>query len=212
MPQNSTIAQLLALPAWLCADVAKPTRRRRAAAMCAAVLAVAAGVGAAELACAEGQPLTNLAVRLVLSCVLAGLLEEVLFRGGAFPLLIAVFDGGEHPVRRAALTQAAVFALLHLAGTVPEALTAIVFAQALAKVVQALAFGLIMAAVYALTRNLAVPVAVHIAYDLLALFPRELFSGPTATYLTGSATDLIIMAATAVALAAIAVAAWRVLR
>lgn len=210
MAQFDTIRELLALPEGAGGQVANP--RRSAVCLCVAVLVVAAGVGAAEVLCATGQPLADLAVRLLLSCVIAGVLEELLFRGGAFPLLIGVFDGNAHPVRRAALVQAAVFALLHLTGTVPEALTAIVLVQALAKVVQAMAFGLIMAAIYALTRNLAVPVAVHVAYNLLALFPRELFCGPTATYLTGDATEALIMGAAALVLAAIAVPAWRALR
>ncbi|MBR2789229.1 MAG: CPBP family intramembrane metalloprotease [Eggerthellaceae bacterium] len=212
MAKNGIMENLFALPAELCAGVPKPARRRRAAALCCGVLAVAVGVGAAELLMASGEPLRDLAARLVLSCVLAGVLEEVLFRGGVFPLLIGVFEDGRHPYLRAALVQAAIFALLHLSGTVPAGMTAIVLVQALAKVVQAMAFGLIMAAVYGLTRNLAVPVVAHIAYDLLSLFPRELFLGPTATYLTGSAADAVVASVTAVALAAIAIPAWRALR
>ena len=75
-----------------------------------------------------------------------------------------------------------------------------------------MAFGIIMAALYVLTRNLMVSILVHIAYDLVSLFPRELFLGPTATYLTGTAADAIVMVVTAVALAALAIPAWRALR
>ena len=222
------ITEWFALPADVGATVANP--RRAAALLSLAVLAIAAAVGAVELLAATGEPLTDLIVRLLISCILAGVLEELLFRGAAFPLLIAVFrnDAGRGgadagagageaanlsaATRKAALAQAAVFALLHLTGTVPAGITGIVLVQALAKIVQALAFGVIMAAVYVLTRNLAVPIAVHVGYDLLSLFPRELFSGPTATYLTGSGADALVMALTAAALAATAVFAWRALR
>ena len=220
------ITEWFALPADVGATVANP--RRAAALLSLAVLAIAAAVGAVELLAATGEPLTDLIVRLLISCILAGVLEELLFRGAAFPLLIAVFrnDAGRGgacagageaanlsaATRKAALAQAAVFALLHLTSTVPAGITGIVLVQALAKIVQALAFGVIMAAVYVLTRNLAVPIAVHVGYDLLSLFPRELFSGPTATYLTGSGADALVMALTAAALAATAVFAWRALR
>ena len=210
MPPKFSIADLLALPEGLLANVANP--RCRTALLICGVLAVGVGVGVCEVLSATGKPLVDLLVRLVFSSVLAGVLEELLFRGAAFPLLVGEFADTPAPARRAALVQAAIFALLHLSGTVPAPITGVIVGQALAKVTQAMAFGIIMAALYVLTRNLMVPIVVHIAYDLVSLFPRELFLGPTATYLTGTAADAIVMVVTAVALAALAIPAWRAMR
>ena len=72
--------------------------------------------------------------------------------------------------------------------------------QAVAKVASAFLFGIIMAALYLETRNLLVPIGVHVAYDLVSLAPQELLFGTTTTYLTGDLLDALIVLATALLL------------
>lgn len=201
----------------------------RPAAMGAAIAAIAAAMGLAKVLVDPGEPQWDNLFPVLLSCLAAGVLEELLFRGGALPLLIAVFrnDGNagaaaateaeaagapssrqsdvSAAICKAIIAQAAIFALLHLSGTPPEALTWAVPVQALAKTVAAFAFGVCMAALYVRTRNLLVPVGIHVAYDLLSLFPAELIHGPAATYLTGNPAEAAIMVAEAVLLVVVTV-------
>ncbi len=214
MPAAKTIGEIFALPETGASKAPGATGAVRG--IVVFVLAVGFLVGAAYVVraflgedSALGQPADARAIlQVIAGCILAGLLEEALFRGAAFPLFIGVFrpnrdddaPGLALAVRRAAIVQAAIFALLHLTGAMPETMTWVVAFQAAVKTVGALCFGIIMAALYVRTRNLLVPMGVHVAYDLLSLAPQEILFGPATTYLTGNLTDALIQGGTALSL------------
>lgn len=212
---TDTLTEVFTLPQDAGSQVGKPARQRLALALSAAVLVVALGIGIAEVVTYRAQAgalpaLSAGAVALVLlDCLATGLVEEVLLRGGVFGLLAWILRDRQRGVALAALLQAVLFALLHLTGAWPTAVTVTILVQAGAKVLAAFAFGLVMAVLYVLTRNLWLSIGVHAVYDMLSLAPQELLFGPITTYLTGTRSEAVIMVVTAIALLAIALVAFR---
>ncbi len=215
------VLDLLQLP-----ESRKDASLRPCAHLIAAILVIAACVGATEVFVApiglSGEAAApswhwGWTARSALNCVVAGVAEEAIFRGVLFPLFARGFaaETDASPRRalwKAAFLQAAIFALLHLSGVGSVDLTGLVALQAVAKVAGAFAFGLCMAALYVRTRNLVVPIFVHGAYDLLSVLPREALRGATVTYLTGTAPDAVVLVGAAIALGIACVTAMSKMR
>ena len=151
-----------------------------------------------------------------------GVVEEVLFRGVILWGLVAWW--GRKGERRAVVVSALLFGVLHLAPEgplVPDsswdaasdlagegAAGMVLAAQGILKVAQATLFGLLMgrltvgspwfaAAGWARARCLAMPIALHVAFDFL-YGGIPLLSGITlpGTYLTGSPGDVVVLLVT----------------
>lgn len=138
--------------------------------------------------------------------------EEVLFRGVLLWGLVSWY--GRSHIRRAVVATALVFGVLHLAPFDAFQLAPVLVIQALLKVAQAALFGLLMgwlvvrspwfsASGWQRARCLAVPIAIHFAFDLLYLGIPLLSGLPTPeTYLTGSLSDTILLLITTLLLVA----------
>lgn len=184
-----------------------------------AVLAVGlvAGVGSLWLADAtEGvggaAGLAGSAVLVVATCLLTGVFEESVFRVLAIDALAPLF-GGDRGLLKAAVWSSVLFGVLHSSvGDAATAGTAIVWAQALVKPVQAALFGFFMAALFMRTRNFWVVAGVHGLFDVVCLGPVMLVGGATQSYVTGNPADLALLVLTTALLVPLAVAAFRSFR
>lgn len=195
-----------------------------------AVAAVAGGLSLAALA-AGGYPGGGagaaapvpavLAFRVTLAvivCLGTGIFEEGVFRAIALEALMAALPPGPAVRLRAAAWSAAVFGVLHISGVpasglLADAPAAVIWAQCLAKPLEAALFGFVMAAWYFRTRSLWPVAGAHAAFDALSVAPSLVVADNVpSTYITGSAADLAVLSAVTLLLIPPAVAAWRELR
>lgn len=184
-----------------------------------AVLAVGfvAGVGSLWLAGGTGVAgdaagLAGSAVLVVATCLLTGVFEEGVFRVLALDALVPLF-GGDRGLLKAAVWSSVLFGVLHSSvGDAAAAGTAIAWAQAFVKPVQAALFGFFMAALFVRTRSLWVVAGVHGLFDIACLGPGMLVGGAAQSYVTGNPADLALLVFTTALLVPPAVAAFRSIR
>lgn len=166
----------------------------------------------------HGTQLVGLSAVFAVSCMLTAMFEEFLFRGIVFKGFALGFARAKEgrPVFRAALASAAIFGILHVSGSFSgefgavEAPQIIEVAQMVAKTVQAIVFGFVMACLYRAFMSLRTPIALHAIFNFLAGFPPYLAYGCLAsTYVTGNDFDLVAMLSSTALLAAAAVIAYR---
>ncbi|OUO91123.1 hypothetical protein B5F40_04310 [Gordonibacter sp. An230] len=145
---------------------------------------------------------------VALLCLLTGVFEEGVFRVLALDALGLACGSDSRGRVRAAFASAALFGLLHVSvGDVASASGVVSCAQLLLKPVQAGLFGLFMAAMYLRMRNLWTLAGVHAAFNLLSAGPLLLGGGVLQTYVTGSGSDLALLAVTTALLVPAAIAA-----
>lgn len=184
-----------------------------------AVLAVGLIAGAGSLWLAGGiegaggaAGLAGSVVLVVATCLLTGVFEEGVFRVLAIEALAPLF-GGSRGLLKAAVWSSVLFGVLHSSvGDAVAAGTAIAWAQALVKPVQAALFGFFMAALFARTRNLWVVAGVHGLFDIACLGPVMLVGGVAQPYVTGNLADLALLVLTTALLVPPAVVAFRSFR
>lgn len=166
----------------------------------------------------RGAQLVGLSAVFAVSCMLTAMFEEFLFRGIVFKGFALGFARAKEgrPVFRAALASAAIFGILHVSGSFSgefgavEAPQIIEVAQMVAKTVQAIVFGFVMACLYRAFMSLRTPIALHAIFNFLAGFPPYLAYGYLAsTYVTGNDFDLVAMLSSTALLAVAAVIAYR---
>lgn len=184
--------------------------------VCLGLVLAAAAVGGAGQLWVLGVPWSFQGSRvgeLVAVSLEAAVVEEVLFRGLVlFGLLEAAGRfGWRHPAAAALWGSSLLFGVLHMLPApgvgMPE-VSGIVAAQALLKVAQATAFGLVAGALvlesprraaagWRRWLSLGAPLALHFAFDLLYWAPSLLAGIPLPdTYLTGRPVDLVVLGAT----------------
>lgn len=133
-------------------------------------------------------------------CIFTGAYEEAFMRVLGIEAFERVLDA-----RRAILTSALLFALLHV-GVPDTSAGQVVLVQSVLKFVQALLFGAILGALYARTRRLWPCALLHAGFDTLYLGSHVLLAGALpATYASGAAGDTVLLAVTVVLLMVIAV-------
>lgn len=148
----------------------------------------------------------------VIGCFLTGVFEEGVFRVVAVGTFAAALRERTHAVLKAAMLASVFFGLLHV--SIVETMqtgSALLIAQAAAKLLQAALFGFFMAGLYVRTHNLWVLAGMHGVFNLLYLGPLAMVSGTSTTYLSGSAADLALTCLTVVLLVPAAWAAWQYL-
>lgn len=140
----------------------------------------------------------------VVLCLVTGVFEEALFRGVMFKGFVRPLATSRHakPLLRAAVVSSCVFGVLHVSGEVPvSGFDEVVTAQVVLKPLQAALFGFVMAGVFARSRNLWLICGLHAAFNALSEGPLFLAEGALpVTYLTGSLTDVALLAASVVLL------------
>lgn len=142
---------------------------------------------------------------LVAESAEAAVVEELVFRGFLLVLCLYAARGrdAKRPLWTAIWASSLIFGLMHVVTSpLPSPLSVVVVVQAVLKMAEGTAFGLIMCAL--VVRNprfwregparylaLAAPMAVHFVFDVVYLGPDVLATGslPT-TYLTGNPQDL----------------------
>ena len=185
------------------------------------VVGLVAGAVTALLAASPGSapfsdgasplPLVARAALVAAVCLFTGVFEEGLFRAVALDALRPAFGPGRRGVVLAALASSVLFGALHVStGDAATAGSAVAWLQLLLKPVQAMLFGFFMAALFVRTRSLWAVAGAHALFDLLYTGPVAVLSGASqATYVTGSAPDLVLLAATTALLVPSAIAAYR---
>lgn len=156
---------------------------------------------------------------LVAESAEAAIVEELVFRGFLLVLCLHVARERDvkHPLWTAIWASSLIFGLMHvITSPLPSPLNIIVVAQAVLKIAQGTAFGLIMGAL--VVRNprfwcegpsrylaLMAPMGVHFVFDVVYLGPEVLTTGalPT-TYLTGDPRDLLPLLISTILLFAVA--------
>lgn len=171
--------------------------------------------GATAHAGGAAAPGLALVAAAVLVCLLTGVFEEGVFRVAAVEAFEDAFGRADPrtPLRAATLS-AVVFGLLHVSlADAATAQTAIEWGQLALKPVQAVLFGLCLAAVYRRTRSLWPAAVLHALFDLFYLAPMMAVAGRLeVSYLTGDLVDLAILALSTILLAPAAIVAVRSLR
>ena len=100
-------------------------------------------------------------VEIVLMTILVGLAEEFCFRGLIVPLFLRRFHGNAY---KAVIGSSILFGLMHLIN-----LKSISFGYVSIQVIFAIAFGLLLGAIYVKTNNLALVVVLHMLKDVFPL-------------------------------------------
>lgn len=160
---------------------------------------------------ASPHPLVARVALVAAICLFTGVFEEGLFRAVALDALRPAFGPGHRGVVLAALASSVLFGALHVSmGDAATAGGAVAWLQLLLKPVQAMLFGFFMAALFVRTRSLWAVAGAHALFDLLYTGPVAVLSGASqATYVTGAASDLVLLAATTALLVPAAIAAYR---
>lgn len=196
------------------------------------VAGTASGVGAVVSSGSFPTTLADLswegAFKACALAVEAAVTEELLFRGVLLWVLVSLGLQAKRsrPISFAVAASALVFGLLHLlpsAAASPVGFTAVEGIQALLKVVEGVLFGALMGILAVQSRwfprffsrptswsdtpsivlSLSVPVAVHVAFDILCFAPAMAAGSPfPTTYLTGALPDTVTLAVVDVLLAA----------
>lgn len=93
---------------------------------------------------------------------LVGVMEELLFRGIVFPLLILHFAGKKQPLTKAIWLSSLVFGAVHLVGLIrhPENIWGV-----FNTVIFAIGIGFLLACVLLKTKNILVPIFIHFMID-----------------------------------------------
>lgn len=93
---------------------------------------------------------------------LVGIMEELLFRGIIFPLLILHFANRKHPVTKAAWLSSVLFGVVHLVGLIrhPENIWGVINT-----VIFAIGIGFLFACLLMRTGNILVPMFIHFLID-----------------------------------------------
>lgn len=176
--------------------------------------ASAAGSASAPSADAEAGALAGRVAELVITCALAAVVEELLFRGLLLGWIARLGRrrGWRAPVLAAAVLSSAAFALLHglPAPGMPWPADGLAWASIALKVSQALLFAIAMAGLRLESGGLGAPIAVHGAFDLLYFGPGVLAMGAfPLTYICASPAEWAALGASVVVLLCPAALAWR---
>ncbi len=176
--------------------------------------APAVGSALAIPANADAGALAGRVGELVITCALAAVVEELLFRGLLLGWIARLGRrrGWRAPVLAAVALSSVAFALLHglPAPGMPWPEGALAWASIALKVAQALLFAIAMAGLRLESGGLGAPIAVHGAFDLLYFGPGVLVTGAfPLTYICASPAEWAALGASVVVLLCPAALAWR---
>lgn len=199
------------------ADIGEERRRWRvqaavcvmAAAVAAAVLSLADGAAPAAVSAAAGPALGDAGrwLNLLGTCLLTALVEELVFRGLLLRAVVRVCTP-----RATILITAGIFAAFHglpigIEGT-PD--LALVVASLLLKCLEALAFGIVLAAILFCGGTLPGVIALHAAFDIVYFADPVLATGDfPATYVVTDPAGFAALIAATLLLAILAIWAMR---
>lgn len=173
-----------------------------------------AGSASAPSTDAEAGALAGRVGELVITCALAAVVEEMLFRGLLLGWIARLGRrrGWRAPMLAAAALSSAAFALLHglPAPGMPWPADGLAWASIALKVSQALLFAIAMAGLRLESGGLRAPIAVHGAFDLLYFGSGVLATGAfPLTYICASPAEWGALGASVVVLLCPAALAWR---
>ncbi len=98
----------------------------------------------------------------VLEAVIAGICEEVLFRGQGFNIGLVIFNNAKYQIVYASLFSCVIFGLAHSLNLLHQP-----YYYTLMQIVNAVAFGFTFLFAYLLTNNLYFPILLHIWSDII---------------------------------------------
>lgn len=163
------------------------------------VMLSAALIGAAKVFVQNSviTPPTTAVLLFVAVLVATALFEEILFRGFIFEAFAKTLrsQGRRNALPVAAVVSSLLFGILHISSDVGSLFRLTAYVQAVVKVAEGTLFGLVMCALCASGRSVWVPVAIHAAFDIVSELPIYLSTGvQTSTYITGSPSDILVLA------------------
>lgn len=157
----------------------------------------------------EPSSVAFLLVPTVLLCLLTGVFEEGFFRVLLMNALVEYGPAAKRPWLAAAALSSLLFALLHVPIGALSGDDAPALIQALLKLMQTGAFGMIMAGLYAAKKNLWLCALIHGVFNAFYVGPVFLGAVVPTTYLPGSMDDMVVLASTLFLLIPPAVILWR---